>query len=102
MSRTDAIDGIAQAVARRLADPEFLDLVADHVAERLADQREPERGELVDAATIARRFGLNRSTVYRLARQGTLPGLKLGDGPRPRWRFDVAKVAEAIAADDGG
>jgi len=32
---------------------------------------------------VAGRFGLNRSTVYRLVREGKLPGFKIGG----QWRF---------------
>ena len=32
---------------------------------------------------VAKRLGLNRSTVYRLVREGALPGFKVGG----QWRF---------------
>jgi excisionase family DNA binding protein len=33
---------------------------------------------------VARRFGVNSTTIYRLAQRGTLPGLKIGG----QWRFN--------------
>lgn len=32
---------------------------------------------------VARRFGINATTVYRLAQRGALPGFKVGG----QWRF---------------
>ena len=32
---------------------------------------------------VARRFGVNPTTVYRLAQKGSLPGFKVGN----QWRF---------------
>lgn len=34
---------------------------------------------------VARRFGVNPTTVYRLAQRGTLPGFKIGN----QWRFSL-------------
>mgnify|MGYP001618323328 CR=1 FL=1 len=33
---------------------------------------------------VARRFGVNSTTIYRLAQRGALPGLKIGG----QWRFN--------------
>lgn len=43
---------------------------------------------------VARHFGVNRTTIYRLAQRGTLPGLKVGN----QWRFSE-KMLEAWAAE---
>ncbi len=32
---------------------------------------------------VAKRFGINATTVYRLAQRGALPGFKIGN----QWRF---------------
>lgn len=32
---------------------------------------------------VARRFGVNRTTIYRLTQRGRLPGFKVGN----QWRF---------------
>ena len=43
---------------------------------------------------VARRFGVNVTTVYRLVQRGKLPGFKVGN----QWRFDWARL-EQWAAD---
>jgi excisionase family DNA binding protein len=101
VSRTDAIDGIAQAVARRLGDPAFLDLIAEAIAERLVEQLDlepkPER-RLMDASKAAKFLGVDRPTIYSMVKAGRLPVIKLGDSARPRLRFDFDALAEHLAA----
>lgn len=55
---------------------------------------------LVDATAIARQFGLSRDTVYERADE--LGAIRIGDGPRPRLRFDPARVADRLAGDRSG
>lgn len=50
--------------------------------------------ELVDAAEIARRFGVSRDYVYEHADK--LGAIRLSDGPRARLRFDPERVADAL------
>lgn len=50
--------------------------------------------ELVDAAEVARRFGVSRDCVY--AHADELGAVRVGAGPRPRLRFDPAVVAERL------
>jgi hypothetical protein len=69
-----------------------IEAVATRVADLLKAQRPND--ELVDAAAIARRFGVSRDFVYRHADE--LGGVRLGDGPRARLRFDPAKVGRAL------
>jgi hypothetical protein len=73
------------------------DLVAERVLERMGSPASPV-GELVDAAEIARRFGLTAATVR--ARADEFGVIRLGDGPRPRLRFDPDRVAAALGSDD--
>jgi hypothetical protein len=73
------------------------DLVAERVLERLGSPASPV-GELVDAAEIARRFGLTASTVRGHADE--LGVIRLGTGPKPRMRFDPERVAAALGSDD--
>ena len=80
--------------------PADLELLADLVAERLAARLDARSGsapaELVSAADVARRFGVSAEWVRDHADE--LRVVRLGDGPRPRLRFDVAKVADRLAA----
>lgn len=91
------------------------DLVADRLAERLisADGRpslgvrsgeavaHPEMsrerpGALLSAREVAARFGVSADWVRE--HQTELGVVRLGDGPRPRLRFDPVRVAEAMTA----
>ena len=69
-----------------------LDGLAELVAERMRT-RESSPAELVDAMTLARTLGVSRDTVY--ARSAELGGRRVGDGARPRLRFNLA---DALAA----
>ena len=42
---------------------------------------------------VAKRFGVNVTTVYRLAQRGKLPGFKVGD----QWRFSERRLDEWVA-----
>ena len=48
---------------------------------------------------VAQWFGVNRTTIYRLARQGRLPAIKVGG----QWRFQRAllRVWESRQLDPG-
>lgn len=78
-----AFDALVEATARR-------------VVELLREQDGLALGRLVDAATVARELGISRDTVYANANQ--LGAIRLGDGPRPRLRFDLARARAGLAA----
>ena len=42
---------------------------------------------------VARRFGVNVTTVYRLVQQGKLPAFKIGN----QWRFSEPRLEEWVA-----
>lgn len=69
---------------------EQLERLADLIAERLGGQHTAP-AELIDAAAVSNRFTVSRAFVYEHADQ--LGAVRLGDGERPRLRFDAAKVA---------
>ena len=72
------------------------ELVADGLAERLERlERPPAAGRLLTAAEVAVRLGVRRDLVY--ARAGELGAVRIGDGPRPRLRFDPAAVDAALS-----
>jgi hypothetical protein len=73
--------------------PEDVEAIARRVAELLS-ARAVTQGPLVDAAELARLLGIERSWVYTHAIE--LGAVKLGDGSRPRLRFDPRLAVERI------
>lgn len=71
---------------------EQLDALAERVAAILRAEPAPTAG-LVDAQTVADALGVSRDTIYARAEQ--LGGRRIGNGERPRWRFNLA---DALAA----
>ncbi|MGH3427055.1 MAG: hypothetical protein ACRDQZ_05740 [Mycobacteriales bacterium] len=91
------------ASARIQLDAKTIHAVARRVVE-LLEQRGLQSRELVDAAELARRFRIERSWVYSHAIE--LGAVKLGNGAKPRLRFDpqiaarvLRKAGERSAAD---
>jgi hypothetical protein len=76
---------------------ESIEAIAQRLAEVLGERARPAPpAERIDAAEVARRYGVSRAWVYEHA--GQLGAERAGFGPRPRLRFDPARVADAIAA----
>jgi hypothetical protein len=73
---------------------------AELVLEALGRNVQADRPTLVDAAGIAAQFGVDRSWVYDHADE--LGAVRLGDGPRPRLRFDPATVMVALDGRNAG
>jgi hypothetical protein len=69
-----------------------IEAVATRVADLLREQQS--NLELVDAAAIARQFGVSRDFVYQHADE--LGAVRLGSGPKARLRFDPAKVGRVL------
>jgi hypothetical protein len=74
-----------------VADPASLRLLAREVAQLLG-RAEP--GRLLTAQEVAARFNVDRSWVY--AHADELGVIRLGNGPRPRLRFDAVVVAQQL------
>jgi Troponin I residues 1-32 len=55
--------------------------------------------EKISAAEVSRLWGVSRRWVY--AHRDDLGALELGDGPRPRLRFDPRVVETRLGAPDG-
>ena len=67
------------------------------LARRLAEVVDADTGAaLLTAAQVAARLGVQRTWVYAHANE--LGVVRLGDGPRPRLRFDPAIVARLTNA----
>ena len=93
----------AMASAGIKLDAETVEKIARRVVE-LLERRGLGNRELVDAAELARRFGIERSWIYTHAIE--LGAVKLGSGAKPRLRFDpevaervLRRVGEVPAAD---
>jgi len=86
------------ASARIKLDPHSIDAIARQVVE-LLEQRGLKRRELVDAAGLARQFGIKRSWVYTHAIE--LGAVKLGSGAKPRLRFDPEIAVRVLRKVDG-
>jgi len=75
-------------------DPATIEAIAVRVIE-LLERRSVDVPVRVDANEIARRFSLSRSWVYEHA--ADLGAVSIGTGSRPRLRFNVRSVADALA-----
>jgi len=58
-----------------------------------------ERVELLTTAQVARRLSQSEESIRRKARDGTLPVIRLGDGPRAQLRFDLHELENWLARD---
>src|SRR5687767_3734536 len=91
-SLADLSPATVDAIARR---------TAELLATRLQDNCLPARAILIDAAEVARRYGVSRGWVYEHAVE--LGAIRLGDGRvRPRLRFDPTTLAERLRAREAG
>lgn len=69
--------------------------VADLIAQRLAPQPPaPTRPDRLSAAEVSKWWGVSRGWVYRHAAE--LGAVRIGDGERPRLRFDPEQVARRL------
>jgi len=78
-------------------DEAFVEALARRVVELIRSEgTTPVARRMVDAGTLARELGVERSWVY--AHRQELGGVKLGTGPKPRLRFDVETARELLAS----
>jgi hypothetical protein len=81
--------------------PATVEALAQSIVRLLREESPlPLSTQLVDAAEVARRFRLSRAYVYAHADQ--LGAIRVGDGSRPRLRFDPDRVAERLTARQAG
>jgi hypothetical protein len=83
----DVSEACASSNSRTLSDAD-VDAIAFRVAEVLG--RATTESVLVDAAEAASILSVDRGYVYRHAAK--LGAVKLGDGPRARLRFPIARL----------
>lgn len=85
----------------RLA-PESIEALALRLAELIGEgpTTEPARDkDMISAAEVSQRWGVSRRWVY--AHREELGAVPIGDGPRPRLRFDPRVVAARLGSPDG-
>ena len=66
------------------------------MAETKRDEVESVERRLLTVAEVAKILGIDRKSIYRMAREGDLPGIRLSRGPKARWRFLRSDVDSAI------
>lgn len=84
-----------------MTDAALVEAVARRVVELLREDglAAPPEPRLLDAAEVAERFGVSPEWVRDHA--DDLGAVRLGDGPRPRLRFDPDAVRSALSARSG-
>jgi DNA modification methylase len=78
-------------------DQASIEAIARRVAELLSPQAPAEAppAQLLSATEVAKALGVERSWVYEHAIE--LGAIRIGDGPRPRLRFDLDTVQRRLA-----
>lgn len=97
--------GRVRRAAAELA-PETIERIAQRVAQLLRHEPPPldddratvpaAQRDLMDAEQLAKHLGLTRAWIYEHAQD--LGAIQVGNGPRPRLRFDPALAREALHA----
>jgi hypothetical protein len=80
-------------------DPADIEAIARRTVELLIEAKAVETSELVDAATVGKQLGLSAERVRRKGHE--LGGVKIGDGPHARWRFDLQATLQEHAKTNG-
>lgn len=79
-----------------MADRALTDADVAAIVERLADELEERRRRLVTARELAPLLGMDVEWVRE--HQHELGVIRVGDGPKPRLRFDPDVAIEALAS----
>lgn len=88
-------------VSDRTLTPADVTAVATAVVDLLRTERcAPPPSRLIDAAELASILGVSRETVYTHADE--LGVVRIGDGARPRQRFDLERATAAWTARSAG
>jgi hypothetical protein len=83
----ESIEALAAALAEALGG---------EGGERAAGSDDGKEPKMISAEEVSRRWGVGRRWVYNHADR--LGATRMGDGRRPRLRFDPAEVAERLGA----
>lgn len=82
-------------------DADAIEILAARIAELLAGRLAPKPptapagvGRLLSAAEVSEWWGVHRGWVYQHASE--LGAIRIGDGERPRLRFDLDQVARRL------
>jgi hypothetical protein len=90
-------DPSSRETPRRLVK-EDIEAIAQRVAELLSQASAPSN-DYLDAAGVAKRFGVSRDWVY--GHKHELGGIPKGECSRTRWLFDADCVRQALKARAG-
>lgn len=93
MTSADLDDFVALLEANPSSFERLLAVIADRLAEMIAEREGAPTAALVDAQAVADALGVSRGYVYEHADE--LGAVRNGSGPRPRLRFDLAKARAA-------
>lgn len=86
LAEAEAVERLAARVAE-LLEPRLVEALEVRVSARA------DTGQLVDAGTVAQALGLSRATIYAHAEE--LGAIRVGDGDKPRLRFDLERARSA-------
>lgn len=76
--------------------PDDIEAIARRVIELQSERVAPSEPALVDATALAHGIGMSRAYVYEHAHE--LGAVKVGDGKKPRLRFDLDVALAAFSA----
>jgi predicted DNA-binding transcriptional regulator AlpA len=96
----DDLASLARLVAAEVADRvsvNLVEIVRAELRQAISEAGDTaSSGRLLTAEEVARLVGLSRGAVYR--RSEEFGAVRIGKGPRPRLRFELEEVIEALAA----
>jgi len=77
-------------------DAATIEAIARRVVELLSETSRADTATLLSAEQVAKQFGVSRAWVYENANR--LGAIRIGEGSRPRLRFDSDEVARCMSS----
>jgi hypothetical protein len=74
--------------------PEAVARIAAQVAQQLQNGQASSKQDMLSAGELALKLKVERPWVYR--NRHLLGGIRLGNGPKARWRFDYEQALESL------